>query len=96
MSEQWAAPMGRLSRNDEHPADHTGQAARDKIGRSGRELETDDGKVPASGDGAGGKGRLRDRPTYWGSGSGDRGRNTCNARPLGGTLSGRGMGFYPN
>ena len=51
--------MGRLSSHDERPTDNTGQAARDQTGRGRRNLEKTDGKVPASGDGAGGKGGLR-------------------------------------
>ena len=54
MAEQWAAPMVRLSRNDERPADFSVQSARDQTGWHGRILETTDGKVPDLGDGAGG------------------------------------------
>ena len=88
--------MVRLSRNDERPADRTGKTARDQTCRRGRDLDTDDGEVPASGGGAGGKVRLRDSPTERGSGSGDIGRHICNARPLGGTLSGRVLGVSPH
>ena len=88
--------MGRLSSHDELPDDRTGKAARDQTGRGQRNLERADDKVPASGDGAGGEGRLQDRPTVRGSGSRDRERHTCHVRPLGGTLVGRGMGVSPH
>ena len=65
-------------------------------GQRGRYLEIDDGDVPTSSDGAVGEGRLRDSPTCWGSGSVGRGRHTCNARPLVGTLSGGGLGVSPH
>ena len=88
--------MGRLLRNDERPADCTGQAARYQTSLSGRDLDTYDGEVPDSGDRAGGKVCMRDSQTVQETGSGDRGRHTCNARTLGGTLLGRGMGFSPH
>ena len=75
MAGQWAAPMGRLSRIDERPDDCAGQTDRDQTGRSGRDLETDDGEVPTSGGTEGGKGRLRDSPTGQWSESRERGRN---------------------
>ena len=96
MAKQWAAPMVRLLRNDDRPDDRSGQTARDQTGWRGRNLETADGEVPASGDGAGGEGRLQDRPTVRGSGSRDRERHTCHVRPLGGTLVGRGLGVSPH
>ena len=55
-----------------------------------------DMKVPDLGDGAGGKGRLQDRKTVWGSGSRDRGRNTRHAHPMGGALTGVGLGVSPH
>ena len=63
MAEQWAAPSGRLSRNDERPADRSVQTARDQTVRRGINLETADGKVPAPGDSTGGEGRLQDLTT---------------------------------
>ena len=88
--------MGRLSRNDERPADCTGKIARDQTCWRGRDLDTHDREVPSSGGRAGGKVCLRDSPTDRGSGSGDRGRHIYNARPLGGTLSGRVLGVSPH
>ena len=54
------------------------------------------GKVPALGDRVGGECRLRDRTTGQISGGGDRGRHSCNARPMGGTLTEGGLGVYPH
>ena len=65
----------------------------DQIGRLGRNLEMADGEVPALGGDALGKVRLQYRTTDQGSGSGDIGRHACHTRPLGGALTGRGMGF---
>ena len=60
VAEKWSDPIGHLSRHDEGPSDRTGQAAKDHAGRHQRNLEIADGKVPASGHRAKGKGRLRD------------------------------------
>ena len=75
-------------------ADCTGKTARDKTGRNMRDPETDDGELPSLGGEAGGEGRLRDIPTGLGSESGDGGQRTCNAHPLGGTLSVIRLGVY--
>ena len=88
--------MGRILHNDKRTDDCTGKTARYQTGWSGRDLETDDGKVPASGDGIEGEDFLRDSPTGRGSGSGDKGWLTCNAHPLEVTLSGRGLGISPH
>ena len=55
-----------------------------------------DGEVPASGDGAGGKGRLQDRTTGLRGGGGDRGIHSHNAHPLVGTLTGGRLWVYPH
>ena len=55
-----------------------------------------DDKLPDLGDGAGGKGRLRDRTTGRRSGGGDKGRHSYIVRPLGGTLTGGGLGVSPH
>ena len=55
-----------------------------------------DGEVHALGDGAGGESRLRDRTTGQRSGGGDRGRHSCNARPLVGTRIRGRMGVSPH
>ena len=85
--------MGCLSRHDERPADRTGQADRDQTGQGRRNLAAVDGKVPDLGDRAVGEGRLQDISTDQGSRRRDRGRHTCNASPLEGTVSVRGLGF---
>ena len=58
MAEKWTAPMGCLLSHNERTAYRTGKAARGHTGRSWRNLEKTDGKVPDSGDREGGKGRL--------------------------------------
>ena len=60
VTEKWASPMDRLSRQDERPDDRTRQAARSQTSWGQRNLETTDGQVPALSDGAGGQDRLWD------------------------------------
>ena len=88
--------MGRLSSHDERPTDHTGQSDRVHTGRGWRNLATTDGQVTTSGDGVGGQGCLWDRTTGRWRGGKYRGRHSCHACFMSGTLTGRGMGFYPH
>ena len=55
-----------------------------------------DGKVPASGDRAGGEGFLQDRKTGRRGGGGDRGLHSHNAHPLVGTLTGGRLWVSPH
>ena len=67
--------MGRLLGIDERPADCSGQTDRDQTGQLGRDMAPDYGKVPASGEGAGGEGRLQYSTTGRRSGGRDIGRH---------------------
>ena len=96
MALQWADPMGRLSVIDERLADRAEQTARDQTGWRERDMAPDDGELPASGNGKGGKDRLRDSITCRWSGGGDRGRNSRNVRPLGETLTRGRVGVSPH
>ena len=52
LAEKRAAPMGRIPRNYERPADCTGKVARGQTGQGKGNLAAVDGKVPALVDGS--------------------------------------------
>ena len=88
--------MGHLLGIDERPADCNGQTARDQTGLSGRDMVPNNVEVTPSGDGAGVKVRLWYITTGRRSEGEERGRHSCNARPLRGTLTGGVLGVSPH
>ena len=70
VAEQWAAPLGRLSRLDIRPVDCTGQESRNQTGRDWRNVETPAGQVPPAGVRAVSQGSLQDGAASRRSGGG--------------------------
>ena len=88
--------MGRLPLHDERPDDRTGKAEKGQTGQSRENLAVVDGKVIATGNGAGGQGRLWVRTASRRRGDRDRGWYTLNETAMGASLPGRGLGVPPH
>ena len=94
--EQWAAPMGCLLLHDEQPSDFIVKSSRGETGRGRGNLTAVDGRVLASGDGAGVQGYLWNIKDIRRRGDRDIGRDTRHEIAVATTHLGRGLGVTPH